>query len=301
MTAPWLHHPLLALKDAADELQRLAEGHLAYFRYPTRPTSRYGWGKPAHALFEAEIARQVLEIGKRLKFYAEQVRFFAEIPTEDPGPSSNAPYWNHDLLPAIDAISICGMVAEWRPRQFIEIGSGGSTRFARTAIHAFTPDSLLTSIDPYPGDTIRAIPHRMIVRALQDVELDLFDELDANDIVWMDGSHLAFSGTDAAVFFFEVVPRLRPGVIIGVHDIPLPWDYPPSWSHLYFGELMMAGAYLLGARGRTEYLFPAFYINNIRPDLRQILAPLWATPGLAAAKPEGILDGGGAFWFRHIG
>jgi hypothetical protein len=189
------------------------------------------------------------------------------------------------------------MIDEFKPKMFVEIGSGNSTRFARFASQHLSTDTHVTSIDAYPEDTIKAYPDALFAQGLEEMDLRYFEQLSPGDIVWMDGSHRAFSNTDVTVFFLDVIPRLQPGVIIGVHGIPLPWDYPPSWEQYYFNELFVMCAYLIGSKNTLEYLYPAFYINNINLQLREILQPIW---DLQAVKNlQDLKGGGGAFWFRQ--
>jgi Methyltransferase domain len=270
------------------------DGHVARFLYKTKPAVRYGWGrKPANKYFEREFKERTPAFRARLERYASLAPFFSKVLRESDG--TKMPYWKNQLLPVIDAVSICGMMEEFQPRRFVEIGSGNSTRFACLA-KELAPQCEVISIDGFPGDTIAAFPDRMIKQRLQDADLSIFGMLEANDIVWMDGSHHCFSDTDVAAFFMDVMPSLAPGVIVGVHDIPLPWDYPPEWGSTYFNELQVMAAYLVGGGKAIEYLLPAFYLNNIDMESRAILDPIWGLPALAAPLQE--VSGGGAFWFK---
>src|SRR5580704_451853 len=89
-----------------------ANGHLAHFHYPTNPQTRWGWNKPAHPIFTSEIIKQRTQIKDRLSLYGGLTSSLSMIRAIDPGDGS--PYWNHSLLPAIDAISIVGMIAEFK-------------------------------------------------------------------------------------------------------------------------------------------------------------------------------------------
>jgi hypothetical protein len=245
-----------------------------------------------------KIVADLPAIRRRLSLYADLSVMLAEVPRDMPRTDDGRPFWRTIYLPVIDATSICGMIREFRPERFVEIGSGHSTRFARHAIDALGLPCEIVSIDPYPGDTVSARSDRLIQQALEGTDLTLFDSLQPGDIVWMDGTHRSFSNTDVTVFCFDVLPRLPPGVIVGVHDITLPWDYPPSWDRYYFSENFVVGAYLLGALDRVELLFPSLYINHINRKLRSLLSPLWQMPALAPPLDE--LGGGGAFWFRLV-
>lgn len=199
------------------------------------------------------------------------------------------------MLPVMDAVSIAGIIREFQPKRFVEVGSGNSTRFAKFAANRFCSSCRIISIDAYPGDTIKALPDELIAQGLQDIDLSLFEQLEAGDVVWIDGSHFTYSNSDVAVFVLDVLPRLLPGVVIGVHDIPLPWDYPPGMCELLFNELQMLAAYLLGAQDKVEILLPIFFVNFIDQELKALTRPFRDMPAVQGLKE---LEGGGAMWFR---
>lgn len=266
---------------------------LIYFHYPALAKIRYGWGaRPPHPQLLSVIESYRKEITERLATYVSLTGSLSEIPREA---NDTRPYWKNTLLPVIDAVSIVGVIKEFRPRRFVEVGSGNSTRFAKFATSKFATQCKVTSIDAYPGDTIRALPDEMISKGLQDIDLDLFQRLEPGDVVWVDGSHFAYANSDVAVFAMDVLPRLRPGVVIGIHDIPLPWDYPPGMCELLFSELPVVSSYLLGAKDRVEVLLPCLFANHVDPQLKALTQPLRTMPATVGLKE---LDGGGAFWFR---
>lgn len=278
-------------------MQRKNDGHYAYFYYETKPKTRYGWGKEANQFLNQQIEQYHDNYALVLKEFAEMQEFFSTIKLEaHENNDKTLPYWKNVLLPVIDAVSICGFIKKYQPSKFIEIGSGNSTRFASYAAKHFSPQTKIISIDPYPGNTIEAFPDTFIKEALEETDLSVFDNLSDNDIIWLDGSHRSFSNTDVTVFFMDVIPRLTANPLIGIHDIPFPWDYFPGWNEYYFNEAFVLAAYLVGARDVIEYVLPCFYINNIALALRKILQPIWSMPQLNSPLDE--LGGGGAFWFR---
>jgi len=281
-------------KDIATLNDWCMKGNLAYFYYSTLPKIRYGWGKPSHGPITRLIEKHLEGYAEKIAFFNAMAPFFSTINAESTTPS--APYWQNTLLPVIDAISICGLINYYKPKRFMEIGSGNSTRFAVLAANTYAPQCEITSIDPYPGNTVEAFPHVFIKKGLEEADLSIFTTLEENDLLWLDGSHRSFSNTDVSVFFMDVLPLIKPGVIIGIHDIPLPWDYPPGWESYYFNELFVCAAYLIGAGDTLEYIFPSFYVNEVNKPLRATLDPLWRLPIFGKSMDE--LGGGGAFWFR---
>ena len=144
-----------------------------------------------------------------------------------PWESDNArdAYWNNGYFSFIDARVAYALTVSRRPRTIIEIGSGNSTKFFRKAIDDFNISCAITSIDPKPRANVDDVSDRMIKKNLLDVDTDLFRLLEKNDILFLDGSHLIFNGTDTTQFFLEILPVLKSGVIVHVHDICLPYEY----------------------------------------------------------------------------
>ena len=97
--------------------------------------------------------------------------------------------------------------------------------FARHAIRTGNLKTTIMSIDPKPRAEIDSLCDRVMRLPLELCDLNLFRELEPGDILFFDGSHRIFANSDVTVFFIEVLPRLKPGVLVHVHDIFLPADY----------------------------------------------------------------------------
>ena len=91
-------------------------------------------------------------------------------------------------------------------------------------------------------------------------------------------------------FFMEVLPRLKKGVVVQVHDIYLPYDYPQNMCDRFYAEQYMLAAMLLSNPDRYEILAPDFYMSE-EEELKQILQPLWK-------ELPTVETHGGSFWFR---
>jgi Methyltransferase domain len=133
-----------------------------------------------------------------------------------------APFWNNIYFTALDAAALTGLLLSRRPRRYLEIGSGHSTKFAAHAIRSAALPTTISSIDPRPRADIDALCHRKIRAPLERCQLALFDELEAGDFLFFDGSHRIFQNSDVTAFFLDVVPRLKRGVLVHVHGIFLP-------------------------------------------------------------------------------
>ena len=232
---------------------------LDYVDFPiASPTPRYGFGKPPHArLYD------IINAGRSR--YADQLRdlcryrdFFRRIPvTEQAGGSG--PYWENTYFSDLDAMALYGMLADRNPRLYVEVGSGNSTKFARRAIKEQKLRTRLISIDPMPRGEISDICDEVIKLPFQELDLSVLKELDAGDFLFIDNSHLAMTNSDVTTFFLDVYPGLKSKVILHLHDILLPYDYPPQWSHRYYSEQYLLACYLLAT---PEALLPRILLAN---------------------------------------
>ena len=128
------------------------------------------------------------------------------------------------------------------------------------------------------------------VETLDDHEL--FRALGRNDILFIDGSHRALMGSDVTVLLLEVVPTLAPGVLVQVHDVYLPRDYPQDIVGRWYSEQYLLAAWLLGARD-VEIVLPVSYLCADK-DLRRELRSLWVELGVDTMPTHGA-----SFWFTR--
>ncbi|HJZ13300.1 MAG TPA: class I SAM-dependent methyltransferase, partial [Acidobacteriota bacterium] len=117
----------------------------------------------------------------------------------------------------------------------------------------------LISVDPHPRSECDQLCDEIVRLPLESVDLDLFQRLHPGDILFVDGSHRCFMNSDVTVFFLDVLPRIQPGVVIGIHDIFIPDDYPAEWIMRYYNEQYVLSSYLLGARQGIDVLWAAYY------------------------------------------
>jgi hypothetical protein len=100
--------------------------------------------------------------------------------------------------------------------------------------------------------------------------------------------------SDVTVFFIDVLPRIRPGVIIHVHDILLPWDYPDSFKCWYWNEQYMLAVYMMNARQRIRPIFPSYFVTR-----SEAFKDWFATPLVELGSANSGWHGGGSMWFTH--
>jgi len=184
-----------------------------------------------------------------------------------------SPFWDNGYFSGDDARIAYAMVREYNPKRIVEIGGGNSTKFFRRAINDSSAQTELISIDPEPRSTIDQLCHRRIARGLQSVPLSFFDILEAGDILFFDGSHLVFQGSDCAYFFLRLLPLVPVGVHVHIHDIMLPYAYPPHFDQRYYNEQHLLAAFLLG-NDAWRVRIPVHYLA-MHGDLREGGASFW--------------------------
>jgi hypothetical protein len=206
--------------------------------------------------------------------------------------SPHEPFWINGWMPGLDGVALYGFLASNNPSLYVEVGSGNSTKFARKAIADHKLRTKIISIDRHPRAEIDGICDEVIRQPLEDLDLQIFNRLDAQDILYIDNSHRVFMNSDVMVFFLDVLPGLEPGVLVQIHDINLPYDYPKDWIDRYYSEQYMLAAYLL-ARGNTfDIVLPNTFISR-DDELKGIMAPLWRKDEM-----KGVETHGGSFWIQ---
>jgi hypothetical protein len=258
--------------------------------FAIKPRVRHGWGQASSPLLVPIIGQheaQYVDTMRSFKPYIAAARAIEPHPINE-----DAPHWINDWLPAFDAFSIYSYLAKRNPGTYLEIGSGTSTKFARQAIKDFKLRTKIVSIDPYPRSGINKICDDIIRKKLEDADLSMFGNLSNDDVLFFDGSHRSFQNSDVTVFFTEILPKIPKSVLIGVHDIFLPDDYPPEWLERFYSEQYLLACWLLAGQAiRIE--LPIWYCSNA-DAIRSHLDDLWKAPNL-----EGANIHGGIFWFTH--
>ena len=150
----------------------------------------------------------------------------------------------------------------------------------------------LTSIDPRPRAEIDALCDHIIRQPLENLNLDIFEKLGAGDVLFLDGSHRSFMNSDVTVFFLEILPALASGVLVHLHDIHLPCDYPPERAEWYYSEQYLLAASLLAGHRGYEIMLPNAFVSG-EPDLIRESEGLWRRLGLDPAQMKGL-----SFWMR---
>ncbi len=248
--------------------------------------ARGGFGPPFSGV-DLNEAAQVELLGKLAEFYPGQP--FPEQPV-----AGRRYHLDNPSYGCFDGIMLYLMLHHTGARRVIEVGSGFSSA-AMLDLNEFTFDGrlALTFIDPdmsrlrkllKPGDHARVT---LIERKVQEVPLEIFATLEDGDVLFIDSSHVSKLGSDVNRLFFDVLPALRPGVHVHIHDVTGNFEYPPEWfaEGRAWNELYLLRAFLMYNRAFRVELFTGWLFNWHHAILRERM-PLCAR------------GGGGQIWLR---
>ena len=269
--------------------------------YPMHPKPRWGYGSQPHPQLQARLEQGRAGYEQVLKSLEGQREVLHDIPHNRDPKRSMAPFWNNIWFTALDAASLVGFLLSRRPRQYLEIGSGHSTLFARHAIQVGALPTTVTSIDPQPRAKIDSLCDRVVRQPIENCDLTLFDRLEPGDLLFFDGSHRVFTNSDVTVFFFDILPRLKPGVLVHMHDIYLPDDYPPVWNNRLYSEQYLIGAMLLCGAPPFNVVLPNYFActdNALSALVHAIFRLEGGALDIPFTYPTSACNPGVSFWIE---
>jgi hypothetical protein len=225
---------------------------------------------------------------------------YEEFPTE-PTPALTQFYLGNRLYDGVDALVAYCMVRHFQPRLMIEVGSGFSSLVLGQAA-AKNDSSALICIEPFPQDFLRKgfpMLKSLIEKRVQELDLEFFAQLESGDILFIDSSHTVKIGGDVNYLFLEIIPRLKPGVIVHVHDIFFPFDYRRDWvteQFRFWTEQYLLHAFLT-FNSEFEVLMASRYLGD--RHTQDVKAAFPNLENLRADLPSAVRWGGGSFWMRR--
>lgn len=242
-----------------------------------RPFGSSGAGRRLQDLF-AESRADILALCREV---VAARPYLAEI--ELRGESEKLPHWKNGYMPPLDGMILYTLLRLRRPKTYLEIGSGNSTKFARKAIQDHGLPTRIISIDPVPRAEIDTLCDEVIRKPFQDIGEEALGWLQEGDVLFQDGSHHSFTNNDTTVFFTEFLPLLPRGVAWGIHDIFLPEDYPAKWYKRFYNEQYMLVTYILAGAAGDRMLFPAGYVQR-DDEMNRVLDGVFDLPALAGQR-----------------
>lgn len=259
-----------------------------HFYQPIPDTRELG---PEHGSTERELPGIDLQLPRQLELLRSFSEFRAEYgdfsleATSDP---QNL-HLENGMFEGTDALALYCMIRLFQPSRIIEVGAGYSTLVAQNAALR-NGHTRVTSIEPFPPEWLNGLPGIEIKRLpIQEMDLEFFETLDMNDILFVDSSHVVKTGGDVNFLILEVLPRLRPGVIVHFHDIFLPFEFPRHWiveKHLFWTEQYLLQAFLTGNNDFEILLANALLGARHQDEMRRVF-------------PRSNWWGGASFWIRR--
>jgi hypothetical protein len=241
-----------------------------------------------------EIPGIDLRESDQLQLLESLCRYYADQPFTAEKTAGNRFYFENPAYSYSDAILLHCMLRHLRPRRFIEIGSGYSSCVTLDTNEKFLGGTVdITFMEPFPEllHSLMTEPDRsrahVLPSRLQDVDLRVFEALEENDILFIDSTHVVRVDSDVNRIFFEILPRLKPGVYVHIHDVFFPFEYPKEWL-------------LKGIAWSEVYLLRAFlqYNSRFRIVLMNTYMELFHEPFFRERMPLCLKNTGGSIWLR---
>lgn len=249
------------------------------------------FGAPPNSIPGVDLAE-----ASQLQLAEEFKSYYAELPFPEHKTPSLRYYFDNPSYSYSDAITLYCMIRHAQPRRIVEIGSGHSScvtldtneRFfsgtIKTTFIEPYPDLFLSLIKPTDKDAIQLLPKR-----LQDVDPEVFRSLEANDILFVDSTHVSRTNSDVNRILFEILPALNSGVFVHFHDIFYPFEYPKAW--VYEGRAWNE-AYALRAflqfNNAFRIVFFNTYLEHFHRDFFEQHMPLC------------LKNPGGSIWIQRV-
>ena len=197
-----------------------------------------------------------LNTQKQLEVLQSFESYYSDLPFKDEKQEHLRYAYKNGFYSYTDAISLYSMIRKHKPKRIIEAGSGYTSALMLDVNNLFFDDAIkLTFIEPYPERLNSLISEKdkanvtIIKSLLQFVNLSTFEELEKDDILFIDSTHVSKTGSDVNFILFEILPRLKPGVLIHFHDIFYPFEYPRKWV-------------FQGRNWNEDYILRAFLMYN---------------------------------------
>ena len=263
-----------------------------FLEYKVEFKPRYGHGLPAHQglLQIIEKQRDTYRFWlEKINGLSNQIQAIKKLADEK---DTSQPGWNNQFLPGLDIMALYTIIAETKPGKYVEVGSGNSTKVAHRAIKDLGLSTKIISIDPYPRAEIDSLAHEIVRKPFESVDTRWITDLEAGDILFIDNSHRMLPNSDATVFFLETLPALKPGVIVHIHDIYLPYDYPQFMCDRFYTEQYGLAIALQANPQRYQPIFPAYFVSE-DAALSGLISGIWEHPNL-----QNVERHGGSFWLK---
>jgi hypothetical protein len=253
---------------------RLLHKHPILLEYPPGDPhqQRWGWGSPPNRALHDLLAKGADSYRTTIALIEQYGPDLASIPRAQT--NRGEPYWEQIWFTGLDAAALYALVRARRPARYHEVGSGNSTLFAARAIRDGGLATRILSVDPEPRAYVDLLCDEVIRAPLERADLPRVTAMEPGDVLLIDSSHCVLTNSDVVAFFLDVLPALPTGVLIGIHDVFLPDDYPWWLAGRWYSEEYLVAAWLLGAGDRLKLVL-AGHFSATEPTLRSDLDAAW--------------------------
>lgn len=260
----------LSLADMANP-QAVLPGHY-YSPLPNLTEIQQDENRIFHS-YNKEILGIDLNEAEQIRLLEEFIAYYKKQPFSAEKKHGLRYYFENSMYLYSDAIFLFCMMLHTKPKNVVEVGSGFSSCLMLDTNDLFLNRSVqFTFIEPFPERLLSALKPdetkqvNLVKKRVQDIPLKLFTDLSAGDILFIDSSHVAKTGSDINYIIFEILPRLRSGVYIHFHDIYYPFEYPKS---LVYAGYTFNEAYVLRAFLTFNIEFKIVLFNTFLEEFHQ--------------------------------
>lgn len=243
----------------------------------------------------SEIKGIDLNVEQQLALTSKLSAFYSEMPfKKDPTPGLRY-YFINDYYCYTESIILYSIMRHFNPRNIIEVGSGFSSAVMLDTNDMFlNHQTRLTFIEPFPDRLNSLLTEKdklsvnIVTQGIQSVDLNIFNQLQKDDILFIDSTHILKTGSDVNYILFEILPRLNEGVIIHFHDIYYPFEYPKKWvfEGRNWNETYALRSFLTYNR-HFEILHFSDYLHRFYPQAFNLM-------------PLTYQNTGSSFWLRKV-
>ncbi len=207
-------------------------------------------------------------------------------------------YFQNNYYSYSDSLFLYNIMRHNKPKRIVEVGSGFSSAVMLDTNDQFFDGAIkLTFVEPHPQRLYSLLNENdkknttIHVKNIQTIELETFDQLQENDILFIDSTHVSKADSDVNRIILEILPRLNKGVLIHFHDIFYPFEYPKDW--------------VLGWQGfgwNETYLLKSFLLHNpdFKIELFNTYLEYFNEPWFAENMPKCLENRGGSIWIRKV-
>lgn len=207
-------------------------------------------------------------------------------------------YYRNGFFESGDAEFLYNMIRLFKPKRIFEIGSGQSTLLAASAVTANRSEDASYQcehlcIEPYEVGWLDQLNVAVVRKPVETIDASLFQQLDKNDILFIDSSHMIRPQGDVLFEYFEILPILKPGVLIHIHDIFTPKDYLEEWiqSVCFWNEQYLLEAFL-SYNAEFKIIGALNFLKHHHPDELTAACPVLRDQ-FESREP-------GSFWLRRV-